>query len=282
MIVRRVLAGIALTASGAALATQPLPADCFASDPPPARIDCFVQCNSGNCEVGPPSNAQPAPTSRCIRTLAKTERPLLVEACGDATLRSDGVLVGLFMSPRGLERFKVASAHQPFAKLVPALSKGVCTGSPQCAEQRDRARVAAVGGKGIDGVASRRVGSPCALGLPCGAVLRPGGALAFDVQGGPASGRLRLIALRGGNGERVVAMSDRRISLPAGSLQPGAAYAYSLFDAAGTEVAAGEFSVLSGKMQADVEADLAVLSSLDAIGVLLDNDLQWDAMRQTR
>jgi hypothetical protein len=245
-------------------------------------IDCFVQCSSGNCVVT-------TPASKDGRRLAPNGASLHIEQCGEAKLEAAAELQGQFMSARGMERFKVATENTPFAKLVPSIKNGICVASPKCMESRDRSRVPLVAGKGVDKVTSRRVGQPCELGLPCGPILRPAGALTFEVAGGPTSGRLRLTGVRGNKSEQSIPLRGGRIEMPAGSLQPSGVYAYSLFDAAGTEVAAGEFSVLSGKIQADVEADMNALpgrgrgpATLDLIELLLDNELNWDAMRQAR
>lgn len=267
---------------------------------PPLGVDCFVKCTYAEDQPkGLPPNNQanacvvntPARANIAVPTGPKST---LIPYCSEATLLKGAVLDGLYRSARGLENFRIKHDWRdkpapPFASLVPNLKNGRCSG-PACAESIDIARVAGIGGKGIDGAGSRRVGQPCALGLPCGAILQPRGALAFQMMPeAPAAGRLQLMGLRGGRGTSSVAVVDRRIEWPPAALQSGAAYAYALFNEAGAEVAAGEFEVLSAKMQSDVEADIAdlkrkdaALESLEYIGILLDHKLEWNAFQASR
>jgi hypothetical protein len=267
---------------------------------PSQGVDCFVKCTySEDQPKGVPPNT--AANACIVNTPAKAgiavpagPKSTLIPHCAEASLLKGAVLDGLYRSARGLENFRIKHDWRDkpaplFSTLVPNLKNGRCTG-PACAESIDIARVAGVGGKGIDASGSRRVGQPCAIGLPCGAILRPGGALAFQMlPEAPASGRLQLTALRGARGSASVAVVDHRVELPPATLQGGAAYGYALFNEAGTEIAAGEFEVLSAKMQADVEADMAdlkrkdpTLDSLAVIAILLDNKLEWDAFQAAR
>jgi hypothetical protein len=244
-----------------------------------SQIDCFVSCRSGACEV------HTAQGQRSVKP-GRVER---IDACGQSRMAGAGQeLEGRFRSARGTERFLVREADKPFADLVPALTRGLCTSSPACMESRDRARVAAVAGKGIGVDAARRVGAPCETGLPCGLVLRPDGPMSIALQTGSQAGALRLVNAESGT-TRTIAVRDSRVELPAGALAAGVAYAYSLLDAAGQELAAGHFTVMSARMQADVDADLAALrakdpslGSLEAIEILLDNQLDWDAQQRSR
>lgn len=244
-----------------------------------SQVDCFVTCRSGECKV------DTAGGTRWVKP-NNTER---IDACGTSRLTAAGQeLEGRFRSARGIERFVVRDAEKTFADLVPALARGLCTSSPACMESRDRARVAAVAGKGIGVDAARRVGAPCEIGLPCGLVMRPDGPMSVALQSGLQAGALRLVNLESGTA-REMAFREGRVEFPAGALAAGVAYAYSLRDAAGHEVAAGHFTVMSARMQADVDADLAALKasapspgSLEAIEILLDNQLDWDAQQRSR
>ena len=240
-------------------------------------VDCMVVCRIGTCKLdvaGQPMEVQ------------QSQR--LVEKCLSAKLLSDTALTVLFQSGRGLERFAVADKHKgtEFAQVEPRLKQAKCMNSPLCLESRDQARVAGVGGKGIDATASRRVGSPCAIGLPCGTILRPAAALPVQLADTALAGQLQLRALRGASGSLSLPVQGGTLTLPAGFLVAGAAYAYVLRDAAGTELAAGEFEVLSSRMQADVESDLAKASgpemALDRAEVLIDSKLYWDVSQAAR
>ena len=254
-----------------------------------AVVDCFVICLGAGetCDVATPAAKDPIPVTSAKR--------VHIERCREAALVRGTRLNGLFKSARGLEKFEIAAEKpgqrgQPFAALVRSLADGSCVTAFSCTESRDRVRLAAIGGKGIDASASRRVGSPCAWGLPCGTILRPSGSLTIELAAeGPADGRLRLSALRGAVGGLEAPVASRRIALPAQALQAGAAYAYSLIDTAGMEVAAGEFTVMSARMQTDVEADLDAArrgdpqgAALGVVEILLDNELYWDAMQPGR
>lgn len=248
-------------------------------------VDCFLLCPEGRCTI---TQGNPA-KSRVL----EQGRVNLVEQCAQVRLVDGSPLEGRFMSSRGVERFVVTAADKDkdasFGTLVASLARGLCAAGPVCSEARDGVRVAGVGGKGIDHVASRRVGTPCAWGLPCATILRPS-VVDFQLEpGAPAQGRLVFKGLRQVKGEWSAPVQDGRVAWPADMVQPGAAYAYSLFDAAGLELAAGEFSVLSTKMQADVEAELAQAlrtpadaGPLGRAAVLLDNDLAWDARQLMR
>lgn len=244
-----------------------------------SQVDCFVTCRSGKCGVVTAGDTRPVESKQTLR----------IDGCGTSRLAAAGQeLEGRFRSARGIERFVVRDAEKTFADLVPALARGLCTSSPACMESRDRTRVAAVAGKGIGVDAARRVGAPCEIGLPCGLVMRPDGPLSITLPSGPQAGALRLVNLESG-ASREIAVRDGRVELPAGALAAGVAYAYSLRDAAGHEVAAGNFTVMSARMQVDVDANLAALKardpspgSLEAIEILLDNQLDWDAQQRAR
>lgn len=246
---------------------------------------CVIQCMADPaCQVGSPGS----PTGIAVRSVKR------VEACDVASLISGGGLQGIVDSPNGPKRFVIPSSAtgKRFKDLHAALFATSSCGSvnPDCAEAADRARVAGVGGKGIDAVAAKRSGSPCALGLPCGTILLPASTLEVELIAWPNDGSLRLRAVRGASGERSLPVVQGRFQLPPGLLAAGAGYAYALVSASGAEVAAGEFSVLSARMQADVESDLVAarpkngdeLSALDRVDVLLQNNLGWNASQIAR
>lgn len=245
-----------------------------AQSPP---VDCQVICRSAQCTVHADGKPQPVDST-----------PKLIKECLSAKLVSDSLLTVLFQSSRGLERFAVANKQQgtEFATVEPKLRQAKCMNSVLCLESRDQARVAGLGGKGIDATASRRVGSPCAIGLPCGTILRPAAALPVALADAALQGQLQLRAQRGASGSLMLPVSAGTLTMPAGFLVAGAAYAYVLRDAAGTELAAGEFEVLSSKMQADVESDLAKTAgpdqALDRAEVLIDSKLYWDVSQTSR
>jgi hypothetical protein len=246
----------------------------------PTDVDCFVQCRSAACLLAGPGDPQ---------TIEKGAKVKHLESCGKWRIgAADQVVEGRFRSARGVEQFVVSHPGRNFAEAVPTLSKGLCSASRSCMESSDVARVAAVAGKGIGVGGGRRVGSPCAIGLPCGVVLRPVGALSIPLQSSGDAGVLRVTNLDSGASQQF-AVRAGLVELPPSAWLPGAAYAYSLQDASGNVIAAGGFSVMSARMQADVEAELAALKArnpdaagIDGIEILLDNELYWDAQLRSR
>jgi hypothetical protein len=242
-------------------------------------VDCFVKCRSAVCLLSGPGDPQTI-------TGAKVTH---LKSCGKWRIDADKqVIEGRFRSARGVEQFVVSKPGRSFADAVSSLSKGLCSASPSCMETSDVARVAAIAGKGIGIGGIRRVGSPCDIGLPCGVVMRPAGALSIPLQFKGDAGVLRVINQESGASQQF-AVQAGLVELPPSAWLPGAAYAYSLQDSSGNVIAAGQFSVLSARMQADVEAELAALrakspdaADIDGIEVLLDNELFWDAHLRSR
>nr|WP_295076217.1 hypothetical protein [uncultured Roseateles sp.] len=162
----------------------------------------------------------------------------------------------------------------------------------ECVQKQAMAKTAAVGGHGIDSRAALPggEGEPCALGLPCGAVLpaeQP-----REVRLGNAGLQARQLQLRIARGQarppflaqQSLSVSEGRLQVPANALQAGAMYEYSLLDGAGQVLARGEFSTISGKSAALLQ-QLAKQRSAQGLDpalawydALVDNELWWDAL----
>ncbi|MBT9595531.1 MAG: hypothetical protein IV094_06090 [Vitreoscilla sp.] len=248
-----------------------------------AGVECFVKCVQGKvCEI------RHAGGSTSLNLLQSKEVP----ACPEAQLTQGELLQGMVNTGQGLKRFSVTrkDSGKSFAEVARGLfASASCLGlHATCAETRDLSRVAATAGKGVDKTVSRRVGSPCAAGLPCGPILLPRQALTFQLQGAAFDGSWQITPLRPAGPSRATEVRQGRIELKPEWLAPGQAYAYSLRDSAGSETMAGEFEVLSRRMQADVESLLAALpadpqtASFDLLDLLLGSDLWWDAMQRVR
>lgn len=249
---------------------------------PPAPVDCYVEC------IGIPAEAC-SPVSR-TSTLTSNRLGWKVSPCASAMIKS-GKARGLVMTPKGLQSFPVKQPDRSFESLHPQLfaAGGRCLGlSPECLESIDRVRLGAVAGKGFDGTKARRVGDPCAAGLPCGVILMPSAVAVIEVSSGDAKSRLILRAVRGASGSFELLADGGVFKLDPTPLKAGAAYEYTLKGSSGEEIAAGSFEIMSSKMQADVQADIqAARASPDqgefgVLEVLLDNSLNWDAARLMR
>jgi len=266
-----------------------LPASAVAADD---NVECVVRCAHGTeCQVETPG--------KTVTVTAGVER---LDACPRARLRkvvlpvravpgaTGALLEGLVRSTTGVKRFAIGDkqVNQFFAEANPKLfANSSCLGlMPQCAESRDQARTAAVAGKGIATLKFNRIGEPCAIGLPCGSVVRPANDLEIALQGF-VQGRLRLAAIGASGGAHDWPVEQGVLRLAAAALAAGTAYTYSLFDGTGKEIAAGGFEVISTKMQADVQADLDRIkagddaaAAFERLEILLDSGLLWDASRQ--
>lgn len=248
-----------------------------------AGVECFVKCVQGKvCEV------RHAGGATSLYLLQSKEVP----ACPEAQFTQGELLQGMVNTRQGLKRFSVTrkDSGKSFAEVARGLFAGAsCLGlHATCAESRDLSRVAATAGKGVDKTTNRRVGAPCAVGLPCGPILLPRQPLVFQLQGAPFDGSWQVTPLRPAGPSRTTEVRQGRIELKPDWLAPGQAYAYSLRDSTGNETMAGEFEVLSRRMQADVESLLAALpadpeaASFDLLDLLLGSDLWWDAMQRVR
>ena len=159
-----------------------------------------------------------------------------------------------------------------------AVAETECRASQDAAFQRGR------GGKPFDGAAGHApTGNPCQLGLPCGLVRQPSGALHFTLEDRQLDGQLEVLAIRGATGAARVPVKAGQVEIPAGFLTPGAGYSYSMSKGAGSIVAAGQFAVASPQMETDYAEDLAEarkkLGSADLalLQALLENGFDWDA-----
>jgi hypothetical protein len=250
----------------------------------PASVECMVRCAQGTpggvCRVRE-SGGSGAPE---VKNLTLKE-PRLIRHCPEAMLVEQGVLEALVRSAGGVKRFLVKEPNKSFRSVAaPLFATASCLGAdPACLESRDQMRVAGVGGKGIGTLVQRRIGEPCSLGLPCGSILRPSSTVVLSLTGAPPDGELRASQRAEGAAVRRWRIEGGRLSLEPDFFQNGMEYVYELVDGAQTVVAAGGFSVVSGKMQLEVQDELGKLggqrSRWDVLEILLDNNLLWDAQR---
>jgi hypothetical protein len=272
-LVRKSSKTLAARALLASLAVAALPAVAWAR----ADFECVVKCLAAPCQLA--HSAAPA------QTAIDERRPTVVAQCATAALRS-GTIDLLVQTNAGVRRVQIKARQDRLAEAHPAVfSTARCLGlSPACNAEMNRARTTVQGGKGIDAAAARWLGDPCGLGLPCGQIMKPELGAIVALQGLAADGFVVLQMARGGGQAVELPVSGGRFVLPAQALAFGSAYQYTLLDAARAEVAAGEFDVLSQRMQAEVRGQLQAAqqaSSGDAlferVEVLLDNGLLWDA-----
>jgi len=243
-------------------------------------VECVVRCARGNdCRVQAQGKAVEVGVSG-----------ITIGGCPAAELKAGTLLEGLVRTTTGVKRFSInkEQVNLSFDRVNTQLfANASCLGTlPACAESRDQARTAAAAGKGIATIKFNRQAEPCAMGLPCGSVMRPSAAQEVRLRGF-AQGRLRLTAIGAGTPARDWPVEQGVLRLDATAMSAGTAYAYSLFDTSGKEVAAGGFEVLSTKMQADVQAELDRVKAADEgaaalqrLEILLDSELLWDASRQ--
>jgi hypothetical protein len=159
-----------------------------------------------------------------------------------------------------------------------------------CRDRRDVAMLAGRAGKAFDGPAGHKpAGSPCAIGLPCGLVLAPTQPWQLRLEEPRAADAvLQIAALRIATGSIDVPVTAGRAELAPGFVRAGASYSYALKTRAGEVIAAGQFSVASAGIEADVRAaEAAALAAGRAaptarLEALLANDLDWDVMQLTR
>ena len=166
--------------------------------------------------------------------------------------------------------------------------------TPACTQQRMATKVAAIGGHGIDGQASKPAGEgdPCSLGLPCGRIVPPATEWRFRLEDTTLQGQWVVRIARG----EPPAGVPKEFSLPvvAGAVTangaqfaPGAVYVYRLSDSAGKTRTSGEFSLLSRPLHEALRgfaAKRVAAGQSEAtawVDSLVANELDWDAYQAT-
>jgi hypothetical protein len=250
---------------------------------PAAATACKLACKKEACSVKPAAK-QPTPN-----------RWTSFDNCEAITVES-GLLElgylhkGRWLRPAALGTDPQTSIKKLFEAKPPDQPCAII--SSDCVEQQAMNKTAAVGGHGIDSRAAMPAGEghPCAIGLPCGAVLASEQARELRLTRPELQGQLSLRIARGQAKPPFQAQLDLPVSkgrslLPANALQPGSVYEYSFVDGNGKRVARGEFSTLAGKASQQLrqltqqraaqgqDEDLAWYDSLVA------NDLWWDALQ---
>ncbi len=161
----------------------------------------------------------------------------------------------------------------------------------ECLQQRMSDKSVARAGNGVDSQvgAPGGVNAPCTKGLPCGTVLPPPSTWSFRLVDATFNGQWRVRVARGAPPAGVpaqfeVPVAAGAVQLDGAKVSPGGVYAYQLLDAAGSEVANGEFAVMgatdTNRLQrlAQRRVDGAGMSEQAAwIDTLLASELDWDA-----
>ena len=239
--------------------------------------ECIVECTSkAMCKVdnGESPEAPFAP-GNIVR----------VKVCQRAHLHADDMSVaGLYQGERGPVQFTIKQprATEAFGAQVPGIASAKCGIGGSCLEERDLRRKNEPGGMGADEVKFVHEGAPCALGLPCGLVMKPARMLSIFIAGG-GTGSLGLTGTRGTDKSTSrYEMTGGHIDIPASALVAGGVYRYEF--KAGDTAATGEFSVISGRMQRDIEDAIAEsatqepgAAALGTVRILLEENLVWDA-----
>lgn len=250
---------------------------------PAAATSCKLACKNDACSIKPVAK-QPVPKhwtsfNNCEAITVESGLLELGYLHKGRWLRPAALKVGTQPSIEDL--FKLKPPDQPCAII-----------SSDCVQQQAMSKTAAVGGHGIDSRKAQPAGEgqPCAIGLPCGAVLASEQARELRLTRPELQGQLNLRIARGQAtppypAQLSLPVSQGLVQLPANALQPGAVYEYDFVDGAGKPLARGEFSTLASKASQQLrqltqrrvaegqDADLAWYDSLVA------NDLWWDALQ---
>lgn len=248
-------------------------------------VDCLVRCaGTETCQV-----RDGVPDAQGKPPLGIDPKPAVLRGCRAAQLLGGGRLEVQLNSKQGLKRLMIARTDVPFARQhEAAFADAICAGlSGPCAEQRDAERQVKLLGRGIDDVKAQRVGEPCALGLPCGAILLPDGDLTLGLADG-AAGQVKLTQIRGGRAEWQGSVDAGTVTVPRAALMPAGVYRIDRLLPGGAVAATSEFSVLSARMQGDITTAMAQAAAapggglFDIVEVLLRNGLSFDAQQRLR
>jgi hypothetical protein len=250
---------------------------------PAAATSCKLACKTEACRIKPGA------------TQPEVKRWLSFDNCESITVESGELELGYLHKGRWL-RPAAFGAESPTSikKLFEAKppDQPCAIISSACVQQQAMNKTAAVGGHGIDSRKAQPAGEgqPCALGLPCGAVLASEQARELRLTRPELQGQLNLRIARGQAtppypAQLSLPVNQGLVQLPANAWQPGAVYEYDFVDGSGKPLARGEFSTLAGKTSQQLrqltqrrvaegqDADLAWYDSLVA------NDLWWDALQ---
>lgn len=225
-------------------------------------------------------------------TLTNTPRlpvgqQLSMSSCVHQTVEAGEVVVRFRVSKK-LERF-TAVGRKPFSEMLGKYAALDCMSFDTNCNGGAEAGSHRTFGKPFEADdAWKPKGTPCGQGLPCGMVSLAADPVRFRLVGAAQRGELRVKPVRGGGDATIVKVVDGTVAFAPGWLKPGTPYRYEFVGDGGQASAAGEFSTLSGRAQADIAAQLTSARAQPGaspasafLDVMLANGLDWDALQLT-